>query len=91
MKTKTQISCAVTAQLISNCAADQCLCFRYMDSTIPLLSKSEISSPQPASVVVQPVLYRTWSDPEDEAAHMVSMVRELCWEELYQELTAGVS
>ena len=24
--------------------ADQCLCFRYIDSTIPLLSKSEISS-----------------------------------------------
>ena len=28
-------------QLRSNCAADQRLCFRYMDSTIPLLSKSE--------------------------------------------------
>ena len=31
-------------QLRSNCAADQRLCFRYMDSTIILLSKSEISS-----------------------------------------------
>ena len=31
-------------QLHSNCAADQRLCFRYIDSTIPLLSKSEISS-----------------------------------------------
>ena len=31
-------------QLRSNCAADQRLCFRYMDSTIPLLSKSEISN-----------------------------------------------
>ena len=31
-------------QLRSNCAADQRLCFRYMDSTIPLLPKSEISS-----------------------------------------------
>ena len=28
----------------SNCAADQRLCFRYTDSTIPLLPKSEISS-----------------------------------------------
>ena len=28
-------------QLHSNCAADQRLCFRYMDSTIPLLPKSE--------------------------------------------------
>ena len=28
----------------SNCASDQCLCFRYTDSTIPLLAISEISS-----------------------------------------------
>ena len=31
-------------QLHGNREADQRLCFRYMDSTIPLLSKSEISS-----------------------------------------------
>ena len=31
-------------QLCSNCEADQRLCFRYMDSTISLLLKSEISS-----------------------------------------------
>ena len=31
-------------QLRSNCEADQRFCFRYMDSTIPLLSKSKISS-----------------------------------------------
>ena len=31
-------------QLGSNCAADQRLCFRYTDNTIPLLPKSEISS-----------------------------------------------
>ena len=31
-------------QLRSNREADQRLCFRYTDSTIPLLSKSEISS-----------------------------------------------
>ena len=31
-------------QLRSNCEADQRLCFRYLDSTIPLLLKSEISS-----------------------------------------------
>ena len=30
-------------QLCSNCTADQRLCFRYMDSSIPLLPKSEIS------------------------------------------------
>ena len=31
-------------QLCNNCAADQRLCFHYIDSTNPLLSKSEISS-----------------------------------------------
>ena len=31
-------------QLLGNGAADQSLCFRYIDSTIPLLSKAEISS-----------------------------------------------
>ena len=31
-------------QLRGNREADQCLCFRYSDSTIPLLLKSEISS-----------------------------------------------
>ena len=41
-------------QLHGNREADQCLCFRYIDSTIPLLSKSEISSLKPSSVAVQP-------------------------------------
>ena len=31
-------------QLLSNCEADQPLCFRYTDSKIPLLSKSKIAS-----------------------------------------------
>ena len=31
-------------QLRSNCEAYQRLCFRYSDSTVPLLLKSEISS-----------------------------------------------
>ena len=31
-------------QLRRNCEADQRLCFRYSDSTVPLLLKSEISS-----------------------------------------------
>ena len=33
-----------TYQLRSNCAAYRRLCFRYTDSTIPLLPKSDISS-----------------------------------------------
>ena len=32
-------------QLRSNCEADQRLCFRYTDSTIPLLSKSKNFQP----------------------------------------------
>ena len=40
-------------QLRSKCEADQRICFRYMDSTIPLLSKSKISRLQPSSVLVQ--------------------------------------
>ena len=42
--------------------ADQRLCFRYTDSTIPLLPKSEISSFKPSSVAVQSGLCRTWSE-----------------------------
>ena len=38
-KTKAQISFAVNAA-----EADQRLCFRYTDSTVPLLPKSEFSS-----------------------------------------------
>ena len=49
-------------QLRGNREADQRLCFRYKDSTIPLLPKSEISSLYPSSVAVQPGLCRTWSE-----------------------------
>ena len=49
-------------QLSSNCEADQRLCFRYTDSTIPLLPKSQISMLYPSSVAVQPGLCRTWSE-----------------------------
>ena len=34
----------VTDQLCGNRTADQCLCFLYIDNTIPLIPKSEISS-----------------------------------------------
>ena len=53
-------------QLRSNCTADQRLCFRNKDSTIPLLPKSEI---QP-SVAVQPGLCGPRSkNPEDRFSH----------------------
>ena len=53
-----------TDQLRGDREADQRLCFRYIDSTIPLLSKSEISSLWPSSVVVQLGLCRTWSETQ---------------------------
>ena len=49
-------------QLRGNREADQRLFVRYLDSMIPLLSKSEISSLWPSSVAVQPGLCRTRSE-----------------------------
>ena len=51
-------------QLRDNCEADQCLCFRYLHSTIHLLSKFELSSLYQISVhvAVQPDLFRTRSE-----------------------------
>ena len=48
--------------LPGNRAGDQRLCFRYINSTIPLLPKSEISSLSPSSVAVQPDSCQTWSE-----------------------------
>ena len=49
-------------QLRGNREADQRLCFRYTDSTLPLLSKYENTSLLPSSVAVKPGLCRTWSE-----------------------------
>ena len=49
-------------QLRGNREADQRLCFRYSDSTIPLLFKSEISSFYLFSVTVRVSLCRTCSE-----------------------------
>ena len=49
-------------QLRGDREADQRLCFRYTDSRIPLLPKSEISSIWPSSVAVQTGLCGTWSE-----------------------------
>ena len=46
-------------QLRGNRTADLHLCFRYKDK---LLTKSQIFSLLPSSVVVQPDLCRTWSE-----------------------------
>ena len=49
-------------QLRGDREADQHLCFRNTDSTIPLLPKSEISSFYPSSDAAQPSLCQTWSE-----------------------------
>ena len=49
-------------QLRGNREANQCICFRYTDSTIPLIPKSDISSLQPSSVAIKPGLCWTWSE-----------------------------
>ena len=48
--------------LRGNREADKRLCFHYLDSTIPLLPKSEILSFKPSCVVVQPGLCGAWSE-----------------------------
>ena len=48
-------------QLCGDSTADQHLCFRCIDSTIPLLSKSKISSVYPSVVAAQPGLCQTWT------------------------------
>ena len=49
-------------QLGSNCTTDQRLCFRYIDGTIPLLPKSEISGCQLFFVAVQPGMCQPCSE-----------------------------
>ena len=50
-------------QLRSDCEADQRICFRYTDSTIPPLLISKISSFYSASVTVHFGLCQAWSEP----------------------------
>ena len=49
-------------QLRGDREADKHLCFRYIGGTIPLLSKSKISSLYPSSVAVQPGMCLTRSE-----------------------------
>ena len=51
-----------SAHVLGNCEADQRLCFRYSDSTILLLLKTEISNVKLFSVTVQAALCRTCSE-----------------------------
>ena len=49
-------------QLRGNREADQRLCFCYIDSTMPLLPKSEVSCLKQSSVTAQSGLCWTWSE-----------------------------
>ena len=49
-------------QLHSNCEADQCLCFRYTDGTIPYLLKSEVG------------LCETWSGQVEHEKSFITSV-----------------
>ena len=49
-------------QLRADREADQSLCLRFTDSTIPLLPKYEILSLYLSTVTVQPGLCQTWSE-----------------------------
>ena len=65
-------------QLHGHRAADQRLCFCYINSTIHMLSKLEISSLQPSSEVVQPRLSNFVSDlvgnPEDRFSYVTALM-----------------
>ena len=63
-------------QLRGNREADQRLCFCYLDSMIPILSKSEISSLWPSSVAVQPGLCRPGLKPECWFSHVAAHLKE---------------
>ena len=64
-------------QLRCNPEADQRLCFRYTDSTIPLLSKSEISRLYPSSVTAQHGLCRTLRKPvfSQRGSNVIGLIR----------------
>ena len=61
-------------QLCSNCTADQRLCFRYTDCTIPLLVIAKISSVWPFSDTVQAGLCQTWSETQKPCFHTSQLI-----------------
>ena len=58
-------------QLSCNCAADQRLCFCYIDSAIPVLHKSEISSHGCTAWFVSDLVGNTEDRFSYNAAHML--------------------
>ena len=71
--------------------ADQRLCFHYMDSTIPLLPKSEITGVHPSSVLVQPGLCRTWSETPNTGFLMAHIPQTLYYTIVWVHVNFHVS
>ena len=59
----------------------------YIDSTIPLLPKSKISSPLASSVVVQLFVSELFRNPEDRFSHDVT---HIIYESLFKQCTTKV-
>ena len=73
-------------QLRSNCEADQRLCFRYTDSTLSLLIKSEISSFYAASGTVHVGLCQTWLETP-KTGFLASRLKYFGFEVLVNQLS----
>ena len=84
MQKQAQISCAVNVPLISACVF-MLHVYIYIYSTIPLLSKSKISSLKPPSVALQPCLCQTWSESQKASFLMTQLIY------MYDVLEAGSS
>ena len=70
-------------QLRSNCEADQHLCFRYMDSTIPLLSKSKFLPSSHLLCLCRSVCVR----PVRKSHYSFFMMRLICILQNYFEIS----
>ena len=57
-----------------NCTADQRLCFRSIDSALPLLLIDEISRFSPALEIEQAGLCRSWSETQIIEFHMQRLI-----------------
>ena len=75
-------------QLRSNPDADQRLCFRYTDSTIPLLAKSEFQASSHLLLLHSPVCVGPGRKPEDRFSHNEAHIKKVCglaykWEQMF--------
>ena len=71
-------------QLCSNCTADQHLCFRYSDSTVPFLFKSKISSFYLFCATAQADLCVTWTETQIVGFLMHRLILNVILQKIYQ-------